>query len=363
MHHHPHEHPHTRSETHTTPAARQRPSHVDRRTMLRSTAFAIGAAILTACTSNDDAAERTTANPSPTPDENSSSEETAPDASAVDPSQDPTEAPAGFAAFAETVAVTSRGDVWLVESNGIPLHPMMIGITNWQQQVPLPQPYTGDNAWQFPTTPEMADEPISARTGLFRGAIAIAVNGIPIFNALNNRGDDAYLIGELDDYGGHCGRADDYHYHIAPLHLADAVGETNPIAWALDGYPIYGTAEPDGSPLQPLDDYNGHIGPDGSYHYHGTTTYPYINGGLVGTVETTDQIEPQPETRPIRPAGEPLPGATITGFDDDGNGAYHLEYTIGRQTGTIDYTITDTTVAFTMTDPDGVVTTDAFERS
>ena len=46
------------------------------------------------------------------------------------------------------------------------------------------------------------------------GAIALAVNGMPIFNALNNRGDDAYLAGELDDWGGHAGRADDYHYHM-----------------------------------------------------------------------------------------------------------------------------------------------------
>ena len=28
---------------------------------------------------------------------------------------------------------------------------------------------------------------------------------MPIFNALNNRGDDAKAFGELDDFGGHCG--------------------------------------------------------------------------------------------------------------------------------------------------------------
>lgn len=44
---------------------------------------------------------------------------------------------------------------------------------------------------------ELTEEPVSARTGLFRGAIAIAVSGVPIFNALNNRGDDAFLVGEL----------------------------------------------------------------------------------------------------------------------------------------------------------------------
>ena len=54
--------------------------------------------------------------------------------------------------------------------------------------------------------------------------------------ALNNRGDDALLAGELDDWGGHCGRADDYHYHIAPTHLQTVVGKKVPIAYALDGF-------------------------------------------------------------------------------------------------------------------------------
>lgn len=38
-------------------------------------------------------------------------------------------------------------------------------------------------------------------------------------------GDDACLFGELDEFGGHCGRADDYHYHLAPVHLEKQVGK------------------------------------------------------------------------------------------------------------------------------------------
>ena len=130
---------------------------------------------------------------------------------------------------------------WLyVESNGMPDHGMMAGITNWQQQVGIPQNYYGDNAWQIPLSPQLSDNPVSTRDNLFRGAIALAVNGVPIFNAPNNRGEDAFLIGELDDWGGHAGRADDYHYHAAPLHLQEIVGDAAPIAYALDGYPIYG---------------------------------------------------------------------------------------------------------------------------
>ena len=121
-------------------------------------------------------------------------------------------------------------------------------------------------------------------------------------------------------------------------------------------------SSPTAAPLEPLDEYNGHTGPDGVYHYHGTTTYPYINGGLVGVVEVSDQVEPQPATQAFRPAGEPLPGATITGFEDLGNGSYRLEYTIDGAIGSVDYTVTETTVSFDFTSPTGDVTTETYTR-
>src|SRR5438067_1282618 len=77
--------------------------------------------------------------------------------------------------------------------------------------------------------------PVSIKNRFLRGAIALAANGIPIFNPQNNRGEISYEIGELDEWGGHCGRADDYHYHIAPLHLQEVLGRELPIACALDG--------------------------------------------------------------------------------------------------------------------------------
>jgi hypothetical protein len=207
-----------------------------------------------------------------------------------------------FQAF-KKVKVTWDERYVYVASDGMPEHPMMKGIKSWQQQVPLPQPYTGQNSWRIPRNPVKAAKPISARTALFRGAIALAANGVPIFNALNNRGEDTYLAGELDEWGGHCGRADDYHYHMAPLHLEKAVGKGQPIAYALDGYPLYGLTNPDGTPVGTLDEFNGKEGPDGSYRYHATLKYPYVNGGLRGVVEVRgDQVEPQPHAAPIRPA-------------------------------------------------------------
>ena len=105
----------------------------------------------------------------------------------------------GFTAFAKSVKVFKGEKYYLVESYGIPAHQMMVGIKSWQQQVPTIQNYTGTNAWSIPIKPVIATNPISAKNHFLRGAIAIAVNGVPIFNALNNRGDDALLAGELDD--------------------------------------------------------------------------------------------------------------------------------------------------------------------
>lgn len=237
----------------------------------------------------------------------------------------------------KNVKVRWDASTLFVESNGLPDHNMMVGIRSWQQQVPLPQPFTGNNAWQVPLQPKLADRPISAKTNLYRGAIALAVNGVPIFNALNNRGEDAYLAGELDRWGGHCGRGDDYHYHMAPVHLQEVVGKGNPIAFALDGFPIYGLTEADGSSVGKLDELNGQFDKDGNYHYHATKTYPYINGGLRGVVLVRgDQVEPQPRDSPVRPPFEPLRGAVIKSFKTNGIQST-LTYQINTRTGTVSY--------------------------
>lgn len=254
-------------------------------------------------------------------------------------------------------------DTLFVESNALPDHNMMVGIRSWQQQVPLPQPYSGNNAWQIPLNPKLADKPVSAKNSLFRGAIALAVNGVPIFNALNNRGDDAFLAGELDEWGGHCGRGDDYHYHMAPVHLEKIVGKGNPIAIALDGFPIYGLTQADGSPVGKLDEFNGQFDEEGRYHYHATKTYPYINGGMRGVVTIRGgQIDPQPRDAPVRPAFQPLRGASITGFKTAGKESV-LTYELRGQKGSVTYSPVDkSSWKFTYSEPGGRTRTETYQR-
>ena len=249
-----------------------------------------------------------------------------------------------FAPFKASSAIDYRWDdrYLYVESRGMPDHRMMVGITAWQQQVPLPQRYTGANAWRIPLHPLPAKAPLSAKTNFFRGAIALAANGVPIFNPIKNDGrTDTLLAGELDEFGGHCGRADDYHYHIAPVHLQAIVGEGLPIACALDGYPIYGYQNPGDPEFAPLDGLNGHVDRSGHYHYHATKTYPYLNGGFYGeVVERDGQVDPQPRAFSVRPALSGLRGAEITGFErsPDGN-LYVVEYEYLGADHTVRYAI------------------------
>jgi arylsulfatase A-like enzyme/phosphodiesterase/alkaline phosphatase D-like protein len=253
---------------------------------------------------------------------------------------------ASFAPFKPKVRYNWDGTTFFLESDNTPegMPNKMFGITTWQQQVPIPAAYFAHstsnennagslgyqqpNVWRIPLVPVPSASPIviynppAPPTNFLRGAVALASNGIAIFNPSNNGGNVSYEIGELDYYGGHCGLADDYHYHIAPTHLntrfGGPLGDDKPIAWALDGYPMYGFLEPDGSPRQALDAEGGHDHGGGwGYHYHamGTTTVdathpygtpqsPYLMKAFHGTVVNFgNQVDGQPAVGNLRADG------------------------------------------------------------
>lgn len=249
-----------------------------------------------------------------------------------------------FSPFYAQIHTFFDANYYYVESRGIPkTHEMMVGISNhgWQQQVPIPQCYIGTNAWPIPLHPSIATNPIPVDSIHFtRGAIALAINGVPIFNVHTNTGVDSYVDGQLDAYGGHCGRADDYHYHIAPLHLYNYTTETLPIAFCLDGFAIYGSKEPDGSAMTNLDANHGHYGANGVYHYHGTASAPYMVAKIVGQVteDTTHQLIPQSKAYAVRPALTPLNGALITNCNpNSSNNGYKLIYTLNNVVDSVVY--------------------------
>ena len=266
-----------------------------------------------------------------------------------------------FEAF-DGVTTSSDSDYFYISSSGIPSHNMMEGITNWQQQFPINQEYNGTNSWSIPINPEFSENPLSSESNFMKGAMAIAINGIPIFNALNNRGEDANLIGELDKWGGHCGKADDYHYHLPPTHLSDIVGANNPIAYSLDGFPLFGKTN------KTLDENLGLLNKDGSYSYFTVESFPYFISKMRGKVTTSglapeNQIIPQAQSKGIRPALTPLKGAEITKFLTTGENSYQLIYSLNNQEYTIEYLWDNTGHYFvTFTDPDGTFRTETYHK-
>lgn len=262
------------------------------------------------------------------------------------------------------VSTTHDDTYFYIASNGLPDHNMMTGITNWQQQVPIAQDYTGDNSWAIPIQPQLVEEPLSTKTNLLKGAIAIAVNGIPIFNPLNNRSEDANAIGELDQWGGHCGRADDYHYHLPPTHLQESVGAGKPIAYAVDGFPVYGETTDE------LDEYLGKFNTDSSYQYHTISEYPYFIAGMRGYVKldpnTTapeNQVLPQARTKELRPATRPLRGAVITDFRATGENSYSLTYLLESEEYVISYSWdSDGLYTYQFIKPDGTSVTETYQK-
>ncbi len=255
---------------------------------------------------------------------------------------------ASFGAFRPRVRHYWDATTFYVEADNMPdpvrMPNLMVGITSWQQQVPLPTSYFSattnperdqgsigfgkPNVWRLPLVPVPAATPIPINAQNFlRGAVAVGADGIAIFNPRNNGGRFSYEIGELDSYGGHCGLADDYHYHLAPVHLQSVLGVDKPVAWALDGYPIYGYTEPDGTPRQPLDTNGGHEHGPWAYHYHAIGSAaagpqnPYLPTAFRGTViNFGGQVDGQPTVQAIRQnntggyVAQAVQGARIVAF-------------------------------------------------
>ena len=200
-------------------------------------------------------------------------------------------------------------------------HAMMNGIVATNQQVPIPQNFTGTNAWRIPLVPQVAATKLSA----VDGPIGLAVNGVPIFNPCKQGGcsgpggGDTKVVGELDLCNGHAGRADDYHYHAAPIcMMADqgpAYWDTHPLGWALDGYAIFGYRNPDGTTATRDAICGGntltHPNAPSGYAYHVTDASPYVLSCFYG-VPSPDLAGQGAKYSPLRPPGTPMPSSNMT---------------------------------------------------
>ncbi|MFO0604642.1 MAG: YHYH protein [Polyangiales bacterium] len=246
------------------------------------------------------------------------------------------------AGFADRVTVRCDERYAYLVSDTYPAHVKMDGITGTNDQVPVPAPGY--------TTPVALAPTRAARPTSIDAALGVAVNGVPIYDyssqgtldpAMYDARFDTTRIGELDQCNGHSGRGDDYHYHAAPTCMIAAMRNRGPSAilgWGFDGYPLFGDANPDGSPIAAgaLDICNAQPDPAFGFRYHTSAQHPYIMQCLVGAVDLATAPRVPPLSRAGggggRPPGEKPPGG-VTGlrYVEAADGSRTMTYThMGR---------------------------------
>ena len=203
--------------------------------------------------------------------------------------------PVGFTKFiSEYTDVYISGDYVIVESQGLPNHPSPYwgaGHINYSSphngMSVNPNKISSQNfKFYIPISPS----PTNSVSSTPLGPIGVSISGVPFYNQYagpNNQPLDNE-IASFDIYSGHPQQTGQYHYHWEPNYLTSNGDESMLIGYSLDGFPIYGPKDQaDMQYPSDLDELNGHNHvtdeyPDGTYHYHSTSTVPYLLGGFKG---------------------------------------------------------------------------------
>lgn len=229
-----------------------------------------------------------------------------------DPASNPTNdtVPTIYSKIYGATSITSDGSFVTIKTNGTPDHKSAYYPTSNS----LYEAYSGTTfggftfvrnpntiatqsfTFRIPINPTVASN--HAATPL--GAIGVALNGVPLFNQYAGPNNQALTneIVSFDKYYGHPTGTSQYHYHVEPLYLTTVKStKAGLIGFLLDGFPVYGPQEENGSIVtsSDLDIYHGHTHatvdfPGSIYHYHFTDDAPYLNGnGYYGTPGTVTQ--------------------------------------------------------------------------
>ena len=216
-------------------------------------------------------------------------------AAVTTPTTAATTLPAMYQAFGNGTTVALDGQTVTLRSTDLPDHASpYYGTGSATYEAPLPGMQLAPNVivaqtlvLRVPVAPASA---ASSDTPL--GPIGLSVNGVALFNQYAaGRMPLGPEIQSFDRYNGHPSPSGQYHYHVEPLWITAAKGKSALVGVLLDGFPVYGTIDTNGSTPSNLDACNGHIGvtpdfPSGIYHYHVTSASPYISGCFRGTPGT-----------------------------------------------------------------------------
>jgi YHYH protein len=200
-----------------------------------------------------------------------------------------------YAQFVSTVTVTISGATVTLRTNDLPDHKSPYwGPSSASYEAPhqgmqvnphriAPQNLTFTLSSSPAAASSTSDTPL--------GPIGVSVNGVVFFNqyAAGRQSLTSEVV-SFDRYNGHPSPNDQYHYHFEPVSIT-ATSKSRLIGVMLDGFPVYGPQERDGSAPSGLDSCNGHTGvttefESGIYHYHATTAVPYLSGCFRGTAGT-----------------------------------------------------------------------------
>lgn len=215
--------------------------------------------------------------------------------------------PAAFNLIYGATSITFDGTFVTVKTNDQPNHKSVY----WPTNNPLYEAFSGptfnDSAFirapnniqtqnitlKIPAFPVMA----STHATTPMGVIGVALDGVPFFNQYAAGG--TLIGGEIhgfDQYWAHPQMTGMYHYHVEPKFLTQVYATRHSLlGFLLDGFPVYGPEENDGSTPTGLDEFHGHTHatteyPSGTYHYHFSADAPYLNGnGFYGTKGTVTQ--------------------------------------------------------------------------
>lgn len=143
-------------------------------------------------------------------------------------------------------------------------------------------------SFSIPLNPQFAASPSCVPMGI----VGIALDGVPIYNALDAAGRDAVAHEVQDSCNGHPDSSGTYHYHGPSPCIPGENKSSTLIGYALDGFGIYSPYSANGSlitdaQLDACHGINSTVMWNGKmqkvYHYVLTEEYPYTIGCFRGT--------------------------------------------------------------------------------